>query len=135
MFAYPVVTWTALPHSMPPQDNAVGLVHFIGAHLVFACGTVYMWLQTYISYRIYHASLTRHFSSVVIVLRLLISIMATVTYILSELYKHTHACTHTQSLKVFHTHHVPTTLTWFVVYEYQYWQCCLVYVSADKWCE
>ena len=74
-----------LYHAHSLQDDEVAIAHFIGAHMVFLCGTVYMWLQTFISYRIYHASLTRHISSVVIVVRLFIAIMATVTYILSEL--------------------------------------------------
>lgn len=73
--------------SPPPpltQDDTVLVAHFIGAHMVFLFGTVYMWLQTFISYRIYHASLTRHTSSVIIIVRLIISIVATVSYILSE---------------------------------------------------
>ena len=46
--------------------------------LVFVGGVIYAWLHTFISYRIYHASLTRHITSIVILIRLLLSISATV---------------------------------------------------------
>ena len=47
---------------------------------------------------------------------------------------HTRMHTHTKFESFPHTPRTNNT-DWFVVYEYQYWQCCLVYVSADKWCE
>ena len=51
--------------------------------MAFLGGLVYMWLQTFISYRIYHASLTHYTSSIVIILRLCISLLGTLCYILS----------------------------------------------------
>ncbi|XP_003391800.3 PREDICTED: DNA damage-regulated autophagy modulator protein 2-like, partial [Amphimedon queenslandica] len=64
------------------QDDEISIVHMIGAAMVFGFGIVYMWLQTVISYKIYHASLTRHVSSVVIILRLFLSLMATIFFIM-----------------------------------------------------
>lgn len=58
--------------------------HFIGAMFVFLGGVVYMWLQTLISYRIYHASLTRHHGSVVIALRLLIALLSTIFLVVGK---------------------------------------------------
>ena len=49
--------------------------------MVFGFGNAYMWIQTALSYRIYHANLTRHISSIVIVTRLVISIICTFLFI------------------------------------------------------
>ena len=60
------------------------IAHFVGAMLVFVLGVVYMWLHTFISYRIYHANLTRHHGSIIIVLRLLLSILCTFALLTSK---------------------------------------------------
>ena len=52
--------------------------------LVFVGGVAYAWLHTFISYRIYHASLTRHISSLVILIRLLLSLTSTVLFAASK---------------------------------------------------
>lgn len=63
------------------QDNTVPIAHLGGAMMVFGFGNAYMWIQTVLSYRIYHANLTRHISSIVIVTRLVISIICTFLFI------------------------------------------------------
>ena len=48
--------------------------------MVFGMGIAYEWLQTLISYKIYHANLTRHIGSVVIVIRLVLCITSTILF-------------------------------------------------------
>lgn len=54
----------------------------IGASMVFGFGILYMWLQTSVSYRVYHASLTRHVTSIVIIVRFVLCILAAVFFVI-----------------------------------------------------
>lgn len=60
------------------QDSAVPVVHFSGAITVFFGGVIYAWIQSIISYQIYHINLTRHGSSISICFKFVLSILATV---------------------------------------------------------
>ncbi len=69
---------------MPPQNDVVPVVHFLGAFIVFGFGVLYNWTQTYMSYKIYHASLTRHAGSVVLLIRLLLCFLTSIFFVLGE---------------------------------------------------
>ncbi|CAH3039371.1 unnamed protein product [Porites lobata] len=60
------------------QEDAVAYVHIIGALMVFLCGIVYSWVQSFISYKMKSCGLI---TSTLLVLRLLLTIGATVFFI------------------------------------------------------
>jgi len=66
------------------QNDAVPVVHYVGAFLVFGLGAIYNWLQTYMSFKIYHANLTRHVGSITICLRILLSVLNTIFFASSK---------------------------------------------------
>ena len=60
------------------QEDAVAFVHIIGALMVFLCGIVYSWIQSFISYKMKSCGLI---TSTLLVLRLIVTIGATVFFI------------------------------------------------------
>ena len=75
---------TILPPFSPLQNDAVPVVHYVGAFLVFGLGAIYNWFQTYMSFKIYHANLTRHVGSITICLRILLSVLNTIFFASSK---------------------------------------------------
>ena len=52
--------------------------------MVFGLGVIYEWLQTYISFKVYHANLTRHVGSITLCLRILLSVLNTLFFASSK---------------------------------------------------
>lgn len=62
------------------QNDAVAAVHFLGASLVFGCGTAYGWLQTLLSIRLYHTRLARHAGWVILSIRVALCVLCTLFF-------------------------------------------------------
>ena len=72
------------------QDDVVPAAHFVGAVMVFGGGCVYMWLQTVIGYGYYRSQPTGYTHVVLVIVRLLLCVLATLLFILGELCSYIH---------------------------------------------
>eukprot|EP00731_Ephydatia_muelleri_P006134 Em0003g382a len=63
------------------QAGNVPVVHFMGAMTIFCGGVLYAWLQSVVSYQIYHVNLTHHGGSISVCFKFFLSILATVVVV------------------------------------------------------
>lgn len=56
----------------------------MGAMTIFCGGVLYAWLQSVVSYQIYHVNLTHHGGSISVCFKFFLSILATVVVVTGE---------------------------------------------------
>ena len=66
------------------QDHVLPVVHYVGALMVFGFGNFYMWLQTLITLALCRSTNGQQSSCLMVCVRLVLSVMATVFFITSE---------------------------------------------------
>ena len=69
------------------QDDVLGVVHYIGAMMVFGFGNLYMWLQTLITLALHRSTNGQQSSCLMVCVRLVLSILATAFFITSKQYQ------------------------------------------------